>query len=154
MITDVERGKLNDAAIEVFGTMYFTPVELLSQLPAKDTWHLQEVYIHTFIEFTGPHCARLHFYFPISLAENITAGFLGLEEEQLTEALLVDTMRESANMIVGNYLGRLDPDGACSLGIPRADKVTGFSLESAEHAGDLLAFMSDFGFIWTYLETC
>jgi len=152
VITDAERHKLNAAAIEVFGTMYFTPVELLQELPVRSEWHLEKAYIKTCIEFTGPHCARLHFYFPMSLAVNIAGGFLGLEEEQLAENQIVDAMRESANMIVGNFLGRLDPDGACSLGIPRAEKVTGFSPETAGKAEDMLAFLSDFGFIWIFLK--
>ncbi len=153
MISQDARQKLNAAAIEVFGTMYFTPVELLPEIPAREEWHLEKTYIKTAIEFTGPQCARLHFYFPMSLAGNIAAGFLGLDEEHLPENQIVDTMGESANMIVGNFLGRLDPDGACSLGIPKAENVTGFSPESTGEAGELLAFLSDFGFIWGFFET-
>lgn len=154
MISEDKRDKLNSAAIEVFGTMYFTPVELLEELPAIEEWHLEKMYIKTCIEFNGPQCARLHFYFPMSLATNIAAGFLGLDEDQLTENDIVDTMRESANMIVGNFLGRLDPDGACALGIPQAEIISDFSSESAGGARDLLVFLSDFGFIWTFFETC
>ncbi len=154
MITDDERSKLNAAAIEVFGTMYFTPVELLDKFPPREEWDLAKSYIKTSIEFTGPQGGRLQFYFPVSLAVNISAGFLGLDEEKLTENQIVDTMRESANMIVGNFLGRLDPDGACSLGIPTAEKVTDFSPESAGGSYDQLAFVSDSGFIWTFFATC
>ncbi len=150
MINESERHKLNAAAEEVFGTMYFTPVELLAELPAKDEWHLEKEYIKTDIEFNGVLEARLLFYFPLSLAVNIAAGFLGLDEEMLSENQIVDTMRESANMIVGSFLGRLDPEGLCALGIPGAEKVTGFSPETTEESGDLLALASDFGYIWGF----
>lgn len=150
MITDQEKEQLNQSAIEVFGTMYFTPVELLSEVPAKDSWRLEDSYVRTAIGFTGPLQARLCFYFPRSLAESIACGFLGLDPEELEEGKVIDTMRESANMIVGNFLGRLDPDGACALGIPEAETVTGFSPEALD--GQVIAFVSDFGFLWLVYE--
>ena len=148
MITDEEKRLLNLAAIEVFGTMYFTPVELLPNLPAQDNWHLEAQYVKTEIGFDGPQRARLCFYFPRSLAVTIACGFLGMGPEcEVEEAKILDTMREAANMMVGNLLGRLDPEGACVLGIPKAELVDDFSPASLA-GGDVLALISDFGFIW------
>ncbi|MBA3015657.1 MAG: chemotaxis protein CheX [Proteobacteria bacterium] len=149
MISDVFKKELNAAAVEVFGTMYFTPVELLPEMPARDSWRLEASYIKSVIGYEGPSQATLCFYFPRSLGVSIASGFLGLEEEAITDQQLVDTMQESANMIVGNFLGRIDPSGVCRLGIPGAELVKSFSPDSAcNPEEDLLAFVSDFGLLW------
>jgi len=148
LISDSEKSLLNAAAVEVFGTMYFTPVELLPELPAQDSWQVEDRHVKTTIAYTGPLQARLDFYFPYRLAVSIAGGFLGLSEAAVSEQQLLDTMRESANMIVGSFLGRIDPDGVCALGIPVAEVVGDFSPERVSHDGDLLAFVSDFGYLW------
>lgn len=148
MINEMQKNQLNAAAVEVFGTMYFTPVELLPELPPEDTWNLEDRYVKTSISYSGPIGASMCFYFPRTLAVSITGGFLGIDEEAISDQQLIDTMRESANMIVGNYLGRLDPEGACTLGIPNAEVVHGVLPDKAAQGGDLLAFVSDFGLLW------
>ena len=152
MIDVTEKKQLNAAAVEVFGTMYFTPVELLPDLPAQDRWQLEDQYVKTVISFSGPRQASMCFYFPHSLAVSVAGGFLGIEEEAVSDQQIIDTMRESANMIVGNFLGRLDPDGACILGIPAAELVHGFSPDAVSQGGVLLAFISDFGLLWVVYD--
>lgn len=148
MISDSDRKQLNAAAVEVFGTMYYTPVELLTDLPEQDSWQLEAQYVKTTIGYGGPLQARMCFYFPRSLSISIAGGFLGIDEDAITDQQLIDTMRESANMIIGNFLGRIDPDGACTLGIPSAEVLNGFSPDGVRQDGQLLAFVSDFGFLW------
>ena len=147
-----ERKELNAAAVEVFGTMYFTPVELLTELPAQDRWQLEDQYVKTVISFHGPLKASMYFYFPRSLAVSVAGGFLGIDEKVVSDQQIIDTMRESANMVVGNFLGRLDPEGACILGIPAAEMVHGFSPDEVSRDGVLLAFISDFGLLWVVYD--
>jgi CheY-specific phosphatase CheX len=148
MINDDTRQKLNEAAVAVFGNMYFTPIELLSEVPPPDKWHLHDKYVRATIAYSGPHSARMALYFPEELGTNIAAGFLGVDTDQLSTEQIVDTMREAANMIVGSFLGKLDPHGVCKLGIPAAEMVTDFSPNSAPADSVTLAFTSDFGFMW------
>lgn len=148
MISLDEREKLNAAAVEVFGTMYFTPIELLPDLPPRESWQIEDQYVKTAISYSGPMQAHICFYFPRTLAISIAGGFLGIGEESITDQQLIDTMREAANMIVGNFLGRLDPEGACTLGIPAAEVTAGFTPDGAAQDGDLLTFISDFGLVW------
>lgn len=152
MISDSDKTLLNAAAVEVFGTMYFTPVELLPELPSQESWQLEERYVKTAIAYSGPLRGSLCFYFPFSLAVSVAGGFLGLSEAAVSDQQLIDTMRESANMIVGSFLGRIDPDGGCALGIPVAEVVSGFSPEGVRQDGELLAFVSDFGFLWVVYD--
>lgn len=153
VLSDELKKELNVAAMEVFGSMYFTPVELLAEVPARDSWRLEESYIKSVIGYDGPLRATLAFYFPKTLGLSIASGFLGAEGEDLSQQQLLDTMRESANMIVGNFLGRIDPGGDCSLGIPSAELVHGFSpAEVGVQEGEVLAFVSDFGFLWVIVN--
>lgn len=147
MLEESHRIKLNASAVEVFGTMYFTPIELLPDLPAQEQWNLEKQYVRTVIDYHGPHTATMEFFFPRSLAVNIAGGFLGVDEATLMDEQIVDTMREASNMIIGNFLGSIDPDGACKLGIPRAELVSGFSPADCP-VGHIVAFMSDFGYLW------
>ena len=142
-----ELQKLNESAVEVFGAMYYTPIELLPEVPPQDQWNLEENYAQTSIEYTGPHVAKVAFFFPRTLAINIAGGFLGVDESALVEEQLVDTMREATNMIIGSFLGRIDPGGECKLGIPVAEIVSGFSPENCSE-GKLVTFISDFGYLW------
>ena len=152
MITDDIRQKLNEAVVEVFGTMYFTPVDLLSEVPSENQWHLQDRYIKAVIAYTGPLAAQMELYFPFSLGSNIAAGFLGIDPEKLNEKQIVDTMREAANMIVGSLLGKLDPHGDCKLGIPAAEMVKDYSPQSVPPGSTALAFISDFGLMWVFFK--
>ena len=152
MIGEIERIQLNAATIEVFGTMYYTPVELLPDLPGPDSWQVEDQYVKTAIGYSGPLQADIRFYFPRSLAVSIAGGFLGVGEEAISDLQLIDTMREAANMIVGNFLGRIDANGACTLGIPAAEVIQGFSPSSVQQEGELLAFISDFGFLWMVIN--
>jgi CheY-specific phosphatase CheX len=133
--------------------MYFTPIELLPDIPPENKWHIQEKYVQALIAYSGPQEAEMALYFPEKLGANIASGFLGLDVEKLTVEQIVDTMREAANMIVGSFLGKLDPNGECKLGIPAAEMVSGFSpVASAPPESTALAFMSDFGFLWIFFK--
>lgn len=148
MMNETAKKHLNAAAVEVFGTMYYTPVELLPELPEEKSWQVESKYVKTAIGYLGPLAASLCFYFPRSLAISIAGGFLGIDEEAISDPQLTDTMREAANMIVGNFLGRIDSEGACTLGIPVAEVIDGFSPAQVRQDGELVAFISDFGFLW------
>ena len=127
--------------------MYYTPIELLPEVPDQEQWNLDGDYVHTVISYSGPQTATMQFFFPKRLAVNIAGGFLGVDESSLTEEQFVDTMSEATNMIIGSFLGRIDPGGACKIGIPKAEMVSDFS-PAASCAGDAVAFMSDFGYLW------
>ena len=151
VLGESQRQKLNDSSVEVFGTMYYTPIELLPDMPAQEQWNLEEQYVRTVIEYRGPHTANMEFFFPKSLAVNIAGGFLGVDDESLSDEQTIDTMREATNMIIGNFLGRIDPDGACKLGVPSAEVVSDFSPDNCP-TGHVVAFMSDFGFLWMMFD--
>ncbi len=154
MISDETKKNLNEAAVEVFDRMYFTPIELLSGIPPEHEWQLEEKYIKATISYSGLQKAQMELYFPVTLGINIASGFLGIAVEDLDEKEIVDTMREAANMIVGSFLGKSDPHGQCKLGIPSAEMITGFlPMANAPVGSGTLVFMSDFGFMWVFFSS-
>jgi len=145
--------QIGNSATEVFSTMYFLPVQLLDEKPSKEKWDLENLYISASISFTGPLSAKINIFFPKSLAINIAEGFLGIDPGDITEQLALDTMQEAANMVIGSFLGKADPDGVCKLGIPKAEQISDFSPGAIEPGAELLAFTSEFGYMWlTYKE--
>ena len=91
------------AASEVFESMFFVSI-----LPATDASHLPPQVIHAQIRYQGPHCATLHLYLPVDLAQQLAADFLG--EGSPTEQLVLDSCGEMVNMIAGRHLKSLSPD--------------------------------------------
>ncbi len=147
------KDKIGESAAEVFSTMYFISVQLLPDLPPQDKWDLDTTYISARIHFTGPVSAVICFFFPGSLARNIAESFLGIEAADVSEKQAVDTMQEAANMVIGTFLGKADPDGACKLGIPTAQYISGFSPAELDSEAESFAFMSEFGYLWmTYSD--
>jgi hypothetical protein len=142
------RDKIADAATEVFSTMYFMSVQLLKDPPLQDNWDLDTTYISARIDFVCPWGAVVRFFFPGRLARNIAEGFLGIDAADISEKQAVDTMKEAANMVIGSFLGKADPDGVCKLGIPTAEVISDFSPANLSQEPELFAFTSEFGYMW------
>jgi CheY-specific phosphatase CheX len=141
-----------EAAEEVFGTMYFVPIELVDEIPDANLWNLESSHVVASISFSGPLNGAVKFFFPASLARKIVAGFLGMDESEVSDSQALDTMGEAANMIIGSFLGKVHPEGACKLNIPASEQVNGFSPADITDDVELLAFRSEFGFLWmTYV---
>jgi hypothetical protein len=48
----------------------------------------------------------------------MTADFLGIDPNRVTNAQKVDTIKEATNMIAGHMFSQFDKDGRIQLGIP------------------------------------
>ncbi len=142
------RKMISEAGAEVFGTMYFMPIQLEEKIPEASLWNLESTYVASSIAFSGPQNGAIKFFFPGSLSRKIVGGFLGLEDSEVTDSQALDTMQEAANMMIGSFLGKIDPDGACKLGIPTSELVEGFSPADLQGDAELLVFESEFGFLW------
>ena len=68
----------------------------------------------------------------------LTAGFLGLKEEQISADDMEDTLKELANMVGGGYLARVGQE-KWKLGIPRAARA-GAEAQDRTMADGELAF--------------
>ena len=149
----VTRTKINEAGVEVFSTMYFMPIQLLAELPAEDVWRLDSTYITAEIRYSGMLHAAVTFYFPARMVTSIVENFLGVDPDEITEQQMLDTMKEAANMVIGCFLGKADPEGATKLGIPKASLLQDFSPANIGADAEILVFTSEYGFLWmSYVE--
>jgi CheY-specific phosphatase CheX len=92
-----------EAAVLVFEESLFVTLERVDGASSMegDT-------VHTMIAFHGAHEATLHLRLPWSLAEEITADFLGEGEPE--EGLVLDACGEAANMVAGRLVKALSPE--------------------------------------------
>ncbi len=142
------------ALAEVFETMFFTLLEPLEAIPPHAEWAREKHFVEATISYQGQLNGELRFFFPHTLARNITANFLGGGDVEVGEGQILDTVREAVNMAVGSMLGRLDPEGHCTLGIPVARRVGEFSPESVLADLNLYVFRTgSAGHLWLTCKT-
>ena len=109
---------LKDVISEVLETMFFSMVEFQECGPADRSFDYESE-----IELLN-HDGRMVISLRVSeeFARMITASFLGIEENQVKDDDLVDSLKELANMVGGGYHAQIDDVGR-QLGIPRVWKI-------------------------------
>jgi CheY-specific phosphatase CheX len=133
---------------EVFEKMFFTILVPSLELEAAS----EDEYLEAVIAYRGSREGNIRLCFPEALAIYITQNFTGKTAGQLTEALVLDTVRETANVTVGSLLGELCPRGICNLGIPVSRRCDGFSIPAAANHPGACAFDSGMGVLWFIYE--
>jgi len=132
---------------EVFETMFFTFLEPLEETPGKEEVDCGR-FIEATISYSGGCNGTFRFYLPWELGKNITVNFLGVDEEDVQDGQIKDTAAETANMAIGSLLGKLDPGGKASLGIPQTRLLAEFSPETLLGEPGLCMFNTEFGILW------
>jgi hypothetical protein len=59
-------------------------------------------------------------------------NMLGLDEDEIDEVIMSDCIKESINMICGNFLRKIDPDRVFHLSIPTFEMIS----EDLHHCQD------------------
>ena len=114
---------LSDAALqsacraamsEVLETMFFEPasgeIELTAQ-PPEDSRIVA-------VRFDGSLVGSLHVSLPQRCCAPLAAGFLGREEDELTETDQVSLVAELGNMLCGATMSRMEPAGRLRIQPP------------------------------------
>jgi chemotaxis protein CheY-P-specific phosphatase CheC len=110
---------MKQAISNVLELMFFQSVQfnekdcLLSEWMPPDQSHIAAT-----LRFTGPVSGAYYFIVPVDMAKEITANFLGLDENEISDAQERDTVKEALNMIGGHMLSLLDKPEGFQLGIP------------------------------------
>jgi hypothetical protein len=109
---------LKDVISEVIETMFFSVVEFQDCERVDRSFDFESE-----IELQN-HDGRIFISLQLSeeFARMITAGFLGIEEHQVKDEDLLDTIKELTNMVGGGYHARID-DVGWQLGIPAVWKA-------------------------------
>ncbi|MFZ2448387.1 MAG: chemotaxis protein CheX [Syntrophobacteraceae bacterium] len=119
---------LRDVISEVLETMFFSMVEFEEEGEGHGFDYGSGIDIFN-------HNGRMEISLRVSreFARTITANLLGVNEDQVVEEDLEDTLKEFTNMVGGSYHARMKNSEWC-LGIPRAWKIAPTG-EAPVHSG-------------------
>lgn len=120
---------LKDVISDVLETMFFAMVDFDENCEQRSFDYRSEICI---VNHQGKIAISL--YLSAEFARMITANLLGINEEQVEEDDLRDTLRELANMVGGSYHARMK-NHEWSLGIPKAWKIEKLVEAEPESAG-------------------
>lgn len=70
------------------------------------------------LNFSGPFSGWFLFFVPKELAHSITADFMGIDEDSLSQDQVTETVKEIINMVTGNIFSIFDDQVVFDLGIP------------------------------------
>lgn len=120
----MERAKLmnmmRESISNVLETMFFQPVQIHEDQVSLKGWFSQSVSLWgATLDFDGPLSGSSYLILSDRVANEITANFLGLEEEEIDQNQKEDTVKEALNMIGGKMLSFLEEEGVFKLGIPK-----------------------------------
>ena len=105
---------LMGAIFEVFEKMYYI---FLEPLDAEEG----EYDMTASIGFNGPANGEIRVSVSKKMAETMARNMLNIEDADMTVKLMEDCLKESANMICGNFLHKLDATQVYNLTIPTCD---------------------------------
>jgi CheY-specific phosphatase CheX len=107
------RETVRRVAAEVLETMFFTEAE---EAPCDHIW--LEIACCARIHFEGSHFGEMLLGVSVEATDPIAASFLGIETEELTDALRGQMVQELANILCGAMLSRLWPESTLALSSP------------------------------------
>ena len=100
--------ELKAATFEVLETMYFLFPETL-----EEERSVRGPFLRAWVTIAGPKSLRVGLLVPESLAHKMAANFLGVTEEEIYKPEMEDALKETANMMAGALLSRMEASG-CS----------------------------------------
>ncbi len=125
---------LKDVISEVLETMFFAMVDFEETKSGDQPFEFESE-----IDLVN-HNGRMAIHLKVSeaFAKTITANLLGIEEEQVNDDFLEDSLRELANMVGGGYHAHVNST-EWKLGIPKASRIAPDKKE-ADSTTDVLRF--------------
>ena len=129
---------MKDVISEVLETMFFAMVEFDECEPGRPFDYESEIHL-----VSDKQRIAISLRVSGEFARMITANFLGIEEYQVNEDDLEDSLNELANMVGGGYHAHIN-DPAWQLGLPRVWKIGVEGVDSTQaSAGVGFAFFGE-----------
>jgi len=110
---------LTTAIFEVFEKMFYLSTEPLRKESECMVCHMKAT-----IRFNGPVDGMMEVYLSRGVAEAMVGNMLNIEEEEIPHLITEDCIKESLNMICGNFVRRLDADKVFQLSIPTCAMIS------------------------------
>jgi len=145
--TKTIRKIFQDSIFEVFEKMFFVFLEVSNK-------RRLECRLAASIDFSGRKNGKLTVYFSEGVCDTMVRNMLSIPPEEATEKLREDCVKESVNMICGDFLRNFDAATVFDLSLPGIDSVRGDVLvEEIEKENMVsLTFGSDAGMIGVSLS--
>ena len=77
------------------------------------------------VSFSGPVSGDIEISLSRGIAHNMVQNMLNLAQDEITEPVLADCIKESINMICGNFVRKLDPVRVFQLSSPKFEMISG-----------------------------
>lgn len=101
---------------EIMTDMFFIFPDLDDEGQKVSEGELEDSAVHVGIHFNTDF--YLHFTIDPQLLSEMAMNFMGVTQDELQSEHIESMACETANIIGGNYLVRVDPDANCKLSIP------------------------------------
>ena len=110
---------MKQAISNVLELMFFMSIQFGEEGVTPADWPEEgQKFIGAQLDFSGPESGTVHLLMPVALAREITANFLGLDQEEVTVDQDGDTVKEALNMMGGHMLSLTQKPEKFRLGIP------------------------------------
>jgi CheY-specific phosphatase CheX len=108
---------LTRAIFEVFEKMYYIFSE-----PLKGNGGNYQM--KSTINFSGPNNGSIQIFLSRGIAETMVKNMLNLQNDEIDLPIMADCVKESLNMICGNFARKLDPERVFDLSIPIFEMIS------------------------------
>ncbi len=132
---------LKAAIFEVLETMFFIFPEVLEEVPKL----FHGPGLRAWVPVEGPKTFRVGLTLPESLAQEMAANFLGLEKDEVSPERVEDVVKETANMVAGNFLSKEHVPDAYNLKPPEATRLDLDAQNWQENSHHILLAVEDVG---------
>jgi CheY-specific phosphatase CheX len=105
------REMLTRAIFEVFEKMYY----IFSEPIEGNSAHYQ---MKSTINFSGSSSGQIQIFLSRGIAEGMVKNMLNLQQHEIDLPIMADCVKESLNMICGNFLRKFDPEKVFDLTLP------------------------------------
>ena len=116
---------LTRAIFEVFERMYYIFSEPLKG--NGGTYQMKST-----INFSGSANGSIQLFLSRSIAEAMAKNMLNLQQDEIDLPIMADCVKESLNMICGNFVRKLDPERVFDLSIPIFEMISDDSEKGPE----------------------
>ena len=76
------------------------------------------------INFSGSVNGEIQIFLNRAIAETMVKNMLNLHQDEIDLPIMADCVKESLNMICGNFLRKLDPERVFDLSIPTFEMIS------------------------------
>ena len=109
---------LMNAIFEVFERVFFVFAEPVTKAEA-------DFRMRANISFSGSIKGDMQISLSEDLAKVMAQNMLSIDDDELTDSVVADCVKECLNMVCGSFVRKVDPDHVFNLTIPSLAMITG-----------------------------